>query len=126
MVAQISRMTRASILGAMASDYVEMAHLKGLGVGRIVLWHALPNALAPIITVILLNLAYVIVSAVIVEAVFSYPGLGQLLVDSVATRDVPVVQCVSLIFASSYIVVNIAADIFSTLSNPRMLHPRGS
>ncbi len=124
MIAQMTRMSRAAILSVLSNSYIEMAYLKGIGTVRIVLRHALPNALGPIITVVLLNLAYVMVGAVVVETVFSYPGLGQLLVDSVFTRDLPVVQAVSLIFACCYVVLNIAADILSTFSNPRLLHPR--
>ncbi|HXV31208.1 MAG TPA: ABC transporter permease subunit, partial [Sinorhizobium sp.] len=82
------------------------------------------NALAPIINVVALNLAYLIVGVVIVEVVFVYPGLGQLLVDSVAKRDITVVQAASLIFAATYILLNLAADVLSTLSNPRIIHPR--
>ena len=89
---------------------------------RVILKHALPNALAPIITVIALNLAYLIAGVVVVEVVFVYPGLGQLLVDSVAKRDFPVVQAVSLIFAAAYVLLNLTADVLSTLSNPRLVH----
>lgn len=124
LLAQMARMTRAAILNVLASHYVEMAHLKGLSPVRIVARHALPNALAPIINVVLLNLAYLVVGVVIVETVFAYPGLGQLLVDSVSTRDLPVVQSASLIFASAYVMLNIAADILSIVTNPRLLHPR--
>ena len=82
-VAHMMRMTRASVLSVMASPYIEMATLKGLTKSRIVVRHALPNALAPIISVIALNLAYLIVGVVVVETVFVYPGLGQLMVDEV-------------------------------------------
>ena len=101
-----------------------MAQLKGLTTIRIITRHALPNALAPIINVIALNLAYLVVGVVIVEVVFVYPGLGQLLVDSVSKRDMPVVQACSLIFAGVYILLNLTADILSIMSNPRLLHPR--
>lgn len=122
--AHMMRMTRAAIINLMASPYIEMARLKGLSPGRIVLRHALPNALAPIINVIALNLAYLIVGVVVVEVVFVYPGLGQLMVDSVSKRDLPVVQACSMIFAATYILLNLLADVFSTISNPRLLHPR--
>ena len=82
-VAHMMRMTRASVLSVMASPYIEMAILKGLTKSRIVVRHALPNALAPIISVVALNLAYLIVGVVVVETVFVYPGLGQLMVDEV-------------------------------------------
>ncbi len=122
--AHMMRMTRAAIINLMASPYIEMARLKGLSPARIVLMHALPNALAPIINVIALNLAYLIVGVVVVEVVFVYPGLGQLMVDSVSKRDLPVVQACSLIFAATYILLNLLADVLSTVSNPRLLHPR--
>ncbi|MDP7546686.1 MAG: ABC transporter permease, partial [Alphaproteobacteria bacterium] len=118
------RMTRAAIINLLASPYIEMARLKGLRPGRIILKHALPNALAPIINVVVLNLAYLIVGVVLVEVVFVYPGLGQLLVDSVAKRDIPVVQACSLVFAATYVLLNLLADVLSIMSNPRLLHPR--
>ncbi len=123
-VAHMMRMTRAAIINLLASPYIEMAHLKGLSTIRIITRHALPNALAPIINVVALNLAYLVVGVVIVEVVFVYPGLGQLLVDSVSKRDMPVVQACSLIFAAVYILLNLTADILSIVSNPRLLHPR--
>ncbi|MEC8054435.1 MAG: ABC transporter permease, partial [Pseudomonadota bacterium] len=123
-VAHMMRMTRASIINLLASAYIEMAHLKGLRPWRIIIRHALPNALAPIINVIIINLAYLIVGVVIVEVVFVYPGLGQLLVDSVSKRDLPVVQGASLLFAMTYVLLNLTADVLSILTNPRLLHPR--
>jgi peptide/nickel transport system permease protein len=123
-VAHMMRMTRASVLAVMASPYIEMAILKGLTKTRIVLRHALPNALAPIISVVALNLAYLIVGVVVVETVFVYPGLGQLMVDEVSKHDVPVVQACGLIFAATFIVLNMVADILSILSNPRLRQPR--
>ena len=101
-----------------------MAQLKGIKPMRIILRHALPNALAPIVNVIAINLAYLVVGVVIVEVVFVYPGLGQLMVDSVSKRDIPVVQACSMIFASVYILLNLSADIISIVTNPRLLHPR--
>ena len=123
-VAHMMRMTRASVLAVMASPYIEMAILKGLTKTRIVVRHALPNALAPIISVIALNLAYLIVGVVVVETVFVYPGLGQLMVDEVSKHDVPVVQACGLIFAAGFILLNMVADILSILSNPRLRQPR--
>ena len=123
-VAHMMRMTRASIINLLASPYIEMANLKGLSRSRIILKHALPNALAPIINVVVLNLAFLVVGVVVVEVVFVYPGLGQLMVDSVAKRDFPVVQAVALIFAAAYVLLNLTADILSIVSNPRLLHPR--
>ncbi|WP_374652111.1 ABC transporter permease [Rhizorhabdus sp.] len=123
-MAHMLRMTRAAIVNLLALPYIEMAHLKGMRRWRVIAVHALPNAMAPIINVVALNLAYLIVGVVLVEVVFVYPGLGQLLVDSVAKRDFPVVQAACLIFAATYILLNLAADIMSTVSNPRLLHPR--
>jgi peptide/nickel transport system permease protein len=123
-VAHMMRMTRASIINLLSSPYIEMAHLKGIKPLRIITRHALPNALAPIINVIAINLAYLVVGVVIVEVVFVYPGLGQLLVDSVSKRDVPVVQACSMIFASVYIFLNLSADVISIVTNPRLLYPR--
>lgn len=118
------RMTRAAIINVLAAPYIEMARLKGVPRWRVIVLHALPNALAPIINVVALNLAYLIVGVVVVEVVFSYPGLGQLLVDAVASRDFPVVQAVGLFFAGTYITLNVLADILSILSNPRLRHAR--
>jgi len=123
-VAHMMRMTRAAIINLLASPYIEMARLKGIKPMKIILRHALPNALAPIVNVIALNLAYLVVGVVIVEVVFVYPGLGQLMVDSVSKRDIPVVQACSMIFASVYILLNLLADIISIVTNPRILHPR--
>ncbi len=101
-----------------------MAILKGLPKARIVVRHALPNALAPIISVIALDLAYLIVGVVVVEIVFVYPGLGHLMVDAVAKHDVPVVQACGLIFAATFILLNLTADVLGILSNPRLRQPR--
>ena len=124
-IAQMMRMTRASLINLLASPYIEMARLKGISQSRIIFRHALPNALAPIVNVVALNLAYLVVGVVVVEVVFVYPGLGQLLVDSVAKRDIPVVQACSLIFAATYILLNTRADVLSIASNPRLMHPKG-
>jgi peptide/nickel transport system permease protein len=123
-IAHMMRMTRASVLQIMASPYIEMAFLKGLPKWRVVVRHAFPNALAPIINVVALDLAYLIVGVVVVEAVFVYPGLGQLLVDAVSKHDVPVVQACGLIFAAAFILLNMTADMLAILSNPRLRHPR--
>jgi peptide/nickel transport system permease protein len=122
--AHMLRMTRTSVLSIMSSPYIEMAFLKGMSRGRVVSQHALPNAAAPIITVIALNLAYLVVGVVVVEAVFTYPGIGQLMVDAVAKRDVPVIQACGLIFAGAFVGLNTAADIAAILTNPRLRHRR--
>lgn len=123
-VAHMMRMTRAAIINLLASPYIEMARLKGVSPMRVIVHHALPNALAPIINVIALNLAYLVVGVVVVEVVFVYPGLGQLLVDSVAKRDITVVQAASLVFAGAFILLNLIADVLSIVTNPRLLNPR--
>jgi len=123
-IVYIMRMTRSAILAAMAQPYIEMARLKGVPRGRIVLLHALPNALAPIIQVVAFNLAYMIVGVVLVEVVFVYPGIGEYLVDDVAKRDVNVVQACGLIFGCVYIGINLVADMLGILVNPRLRYPR--
>ena len=123
-VAHMMRMTRAAIINLLASPYIEMARLKGLSPATVILRHALPNAWAPIANVIAFNLAYLVVGVVVVEVVFVYPGIGQLMVDSVTARDIPVVQACALIFAGTYILLNLLADIISIVTNPRLLHPR--
>jgi peptide/nickel transport system permease protein len=115
----MATMTRAALLNVLSSPFVEMAELKGIPYGRIVVRHALPNALAPIISVIAINLAYLIVGVVVVEVIFVYPGMGQYLVDSVAKRDVPVVQAAGTIFAAVYITINALADLAVIVANPR-------
>jgi peptide/nickel transport system permease protein len=123
-VAHMMRMTRAAIINLLASPYIEMARLKGLSPATVILRHALPNAWAPIANVVAFNLAYLVVGVVVVEVVFVYPGIGQLMVDSVSARDIPVVQACALIFAGTYILLNLIADIVSIVTNPRLLHPR--
>jgi len=123
-VAHMMRMTRASIINLLASPYIETARLKGVSPSRIILHHALPNAWAPIATVIAVNLAYLVVGVVVVEVVFVYPGIGQLMVNSVSARDVPVVQACAMIFAVTYILLNLLADIVAIVTNPRLLHRR--
>ena len=122
--AHMMRMTRAAIINVLASPYIEMARIKGIKKTRVIVHHATPNALSPIINVVILNLAYLVVGVVLVEVVFVYPGLGQLLVDSVSGRDLPVVQCSCLIFAAVYVLLNLLADVLAILANPRLRHPK--
>lgn len=122
--AHMTRLTRAAIVNVLSSPYIEMARMKGLPPWRVIVRHALPNALGPIVAVVLLNLAYLVVGVVVVEVVFTYPGLGQLLVDSVSKRDVPVVQASCLIFAATYITLNLLADVMSLIGDPRLLNRR--
>jgi len=123
-VAHMMRQTRAAIINILSSPFIEMARLKGIKRMRIIVLHAFPNALSPVINVIALNLAYLVVGVVIVEVVFVYPGMGQLLVDSVSKRDIPVVQASGLIFAAVYVSLNLLADILSIITNPRLRNPR--
>jgi peptide/nickel transport system permease protein len=123
-IAHMMRMTRAAIINLLASPYIEMARLKGLSPARIIYHHALPNAWAPIANVVAVNLAYLVVGVVVVEVVFVYPGIGQLMVNSVSSRDIPVVQACALIFAATYILLNLLADVVSIVTNPRLLHRR--
>ena len=123
-VAHMMRLTRAAIINVLTRPYIETAQLKGMKRSWVIVYHALPNALAPIINVVVINLAYLVVGVVVVEVVFVYPGLGQLLVDSVSKRDLPVVQASGLIFASTYVMLNLTADILSILANPLLRHPK--
>lgn len=123
-LAQMMRMTRAAILNVMQSAYIETAELKGLSRFNVIAKHAFPNAISPIVNVVMLNLAYLVVGVVVVEVVFVYPGMGQYLVDHVSKRDVPVVQACGLIFAAVYIGLNLVADIVSILANPKLRHPK--
>jgi len=116
----ISRIMRASMVEVLESDYVTMARLKGLS-NRVVIWrHAVPNAIVPAIQVSALQLAYMAGGVIVVEFVFSYPGMGAQLVDSVANRDVPVVQALTIIIAAVYVILNLLADLATILVTPRL------
>jgi peptide/nickel transport system permease protein len=121
-VAQLSRMTRAALAGALDSSYVEMARLKGIGQARIVLHHALPNAAGPIANAAALSLSSLLGGVIIVEVIFNYPGLAKLMVDAVATRDMPLIQACAMIFCAGYLLLVLVADVLSVLSNPRLRH----
>ncbi|HQU69387.1 MAG TPA: ABC transporter permease [Albidovulum sp.] len=123
-LAHMMRMTRAAILNVMQSAYIETAELKGVRPMQIIWRHAFPNAIAPIVSVVVLNLAYLVVGVVVVEVVFGYNALGQFLVDHVTKRDLPVVQAVGLVFAGVYIMLNILADVIAIFANPRLRHPK--
>jgi peptide/nickel transport system permease protein len=118
-VPYILRMMRAAMVEALESDYVEMARLKGVPEWRIVLMHALPNAIAPTIQVIGLNFLYLAGGIVVVEYVFNFPGIGQGLVNAVDDRDVPVIQFIVVVLAAFYVVVNIVTDVIALLATPR-------
>jgi peptide/nickel transport system permease protein len=122
-LAHMLRMTRNAVLSVMSTPYVEMAFLKGMSRTRVVSRHALPNAAGPIISLVALDLAYLVVGVVVVENVFVYPGVGQYMVDAVAKRDVPVIQACGLVFAAVFVVLNTVADIMAILANPRLRRP---
>jgi peptide/nickel transport system permease protein len=124
LLAHLARMTRAAILNVMSSAYIESATLKGMTRLRIVLRHALPNALPPILNVVALNLAYLVSGVIVVETVFNYPGLGSLMVSAVATHDLPLVQACAINFCVVYITLNLVADLLAIFANPRLRHPR--
>jgi peptide/nickel transport system permease protein len=123
-LAHMLRMTRNTVLSIMSTPYIEMAFLKGLSRTRVVSRHALPNAAGPIISVVALDLAYLVVGVVVVENVFVYPGVGQYMVDAVAKRDVPVIQACGLVFAAVFVILNTLADILAILFNPRLRRRR--
>lgn len=122
LLAHMVRMTRAAVIEILTTSYVEMALLKGASKGRIIVRHALPNALGPILSVVALNLGYLFSGVVVVEVVFSYPGLGRLLVDSIFFRDIPVIQITAAIFCGVYIILNTFADLSLVALNPRLRH----
>lgn len=118
-VPYIVRMTRAAMVEALASDYTEMARLKGLPMRRVLVVHALPNAVAPVVQVLGLTFLYLAGGIVVVEYVFAFPGIGQSLVSAVTNRDVPVIQMIVLLLASFYVLVNIITDVVALLATPR-------
>ena len=116
----IARMTRASMLEALRGDFVRVARSKGVGEFRVVVKHAFRNALIPVLTVTGITLAVMFGGAVVIETVFTLPGVGRLLVNAVVRRDYPVVQGTLLVVAAWYVVVNIAVDVLYTVSDPRI------
>ncbi|OWV92687.1 ABC transporter permease [Rhizobium sp. R72] len=118
--AQMIRMTRAALIETLKTPYVEMALLKGASRGRMVFRHALPNALGPIVNAVALSLSYLVGGVIIVETIFNYPGIAKLMVDAVATRDLPLIQSCAMIFCLGYLVLITMADIVAILSNPRL------
>jgi peptide/nickel transport system permease protein len=119
-MAQMARMSRAALIGTLDLSYVEMAVLKGARPARIVLRHALPNALGPIVNAVALSLSFLLGGVIIIETIFNYPGLAKLMVDAVSTRDMPVVQACAMIFCAGYLLLTTLADIAAILSNPRL------
>ncbi len=118
--AQMIRMTRAALIETLKTPYVEMALLKGASRGRMVFRHALPNALGPIVNAVALSLSYLVGGVIIVETIFNYPGIAKLMVDAVATRDLPLIQSCAMIFCLGYLLLITVADIVAILSNPRL------
>ena len=119
LVAQMARMTRAAIIHQLDSPYLEMARLTGVSSLRAVLRHALPNAVGPIANSISLSLSYLFGGVIIIETIFSYPGLASALVDAVSNRDLPVVQFCVMLFAACYLLLLLAADILTIAFNPK-------
>ncbi len=120
MAARLSRMTRSAMLEVLNQDYVRTAHSKGLMQNTVVLRHALRNALIPIVTVFGLQLGWLLGGSVVVESVFSWPGLGRLMIDSISVRDNTVVQAGLIWFALSFILINYAIDVIYILLDPRI------
>ncbi|MCX8997321.1 ABC transporter permease [Rhizobiaceae bacterium BDR2-2] len=118
--AQMIRMSRAAVIETLNTPYVEMALLKGASRTRIVLRHALPNALGPIVNAVALSLSYLVGGVIIVETIFNYPGIAKLMVDGVATRDLPLIQSCAMIFCFGYLLLITTADIIAIMSNPRL------
>lgn len=118
--AQMIRMTRAAVISTLSAPYVEMALLKGASRPRMVLRHALPNAIGPIVNAVALSLSYLLGGVIIVETIFNYPGVAKLMVDAVATRDLPLIQTCAMIFCLGYLILITLADVIAILSNPRL------
>ncbi len=123
-LAHMVRMTRTTVVNVLTTPAIEMAILKGVPRWRLLLVHALPNALAPIANVVALNLAFLISGIVVIETLFNFAGLGRLMVEAVTTRDIPVVQVCAMIFCGVYVLLNLAADIVAIVSNPRLRYPK--
>lgn len=123
-LANMLRSARSALMSVTRSPWMETAKLKGLPPLRVLWRHAAPNAIAPVLTVIAMNLAALIVGAMIVEVIFVYPGIGQYMVDAVTVRDIPVVQACGLVFATIYILFNLLVDSLMMVTNPRLRFPR--
>ncbi|SBS26171.1 Glutathione transport system permease protein GsiC [Marinomonas spartinae] len=120
LVAQMARMTRAAVIDQLSSSYVEMALLKGASPIRMVLRHALPNAIGPIANAIALSLSYLLGGVIIVESIFNYPGIATLMLNAVSSRDMPLIQACAMLFCFGYLVMVLIADISEIVSNPRL------
>lgn len=120
MAASLSRLTRSSMLEVLSQDYIRTARSKGLIERTVVIRHALRNALIPVVTAFGLNLGWLLGGAVVIESVFSWPGLGRLMIDSINIRDITIVQAGLLWFATSFVVINLIVDIVYTFLDPRI------
>ncbi|MFD0857871.1 ABC transporter permease [Roseovarius aquimarinus] len=120
LIAHTMRMVRASVIDVMASDYVQMARLKGVPERQIIRRHVVPNAMIPALNVIALTVAWLLAGVVVVEKVFNYPGLGSLMIEAIHDRDLPLVQAIALIFSVIYIAVNLLADLAALALDPRL------
>ena len=121
-VAQMMRMTRAAVIDQLEAPYIEMVRLKGASPMRMVLAHALPNAVGPIANAVALSLSYLLGGVIIVETIFNYPGIAKLMVDGVSQRDMPLVQACAMLFCTGYLILVTTADIFGIVANPRLRH----
>ena len=120
MAANLSRLTRSSMLDTLNQDYIRTARSKGLVEQWVVIRHALRNALIPVLTTFGLNLGWLLGGAVVIESVFSWPGLGRLMIDSISIRDITIVQASLLFFATSFVLINLVVDILYTVLDPRI------
>ncbi len=118
--AQMARLTRAAVADELDKPYVEMARLKGVPLRRIVLFHIMPNAAGPVLNAVALSLSYLMGGAIIIETIFSYPGLASLMVNAVTSRDMPLLQSCAMIFCAAYLTLILIADIAAILANPRL------
>ena len=121
-VAQMMRMSRAAVIDQLEAPYIEMVRLKGASPLRMVLAHALPNAVGPIANAVALSLSYLLGGVIIVETIFNYPGIAKLMVDGVSQRDMPLVQACAMLFCAAYLILVTTADIFGIVANPRLRH----
>jgi peptide/nickel transport system permease protein len=121
-IAQMMRMSRAAVIDQLEAPYIEMVRLKGASPLRIVLAHALPNAVGPIANAVALSLSYLLGGVIIVETIFNYPGIAKLMVDGVSQRDMPLVQACAMLFCAGYLILVTTADIFGIVTNPRLRH----
>ncbi|WP_248925866.1 nickel/cobalt ABC transporter permease [Paenibacillus hamazuiensis] len=125
-IAMFSRLLRSTMLENMKEDYVLYARVRGLRETEIVLRHVLPNSLLPLITSVGVSFGHLLGGTVIVEQIFSWPGLGRFLIESILNRDYPVIQCYVLLMAVVFVLTNLAADVFSRMLDPRLQQKEGA